>query len=126
MRRAVKVLVFQNRFRLGGQERQTVMNVRTMQRTRFDPVVACLHLDGEHLADLAAAGVRPVVFDVGGSMFRANTGLQLVRLVRFIRAHRIALVHVRRRLRGRRRRGLPGRAPVRGAGRPGRPRRPPC
>jgi len=89
----VKVLVFQNRFRLGGQERQTVMNVRTMDRARYEPVVACLHLDGEHLADLAQAGVRPVVFDLGTSMFRPNTGLQIVRLVRFIRSNRIALVH---------------------------------
>ena len=53
MSRPVKVLVFQNRFLLGGQERQTVMNVRTMDRTRFEPVVACLRLDGEMLADLA-------------------------------------------------------------------------
>ncbi|HEY6099736.1 MAG TPA: glycosyltransferase, partial [Anaeromyxobacter sp.] len=93
MTRPVKVLVFQNRFRLGGQERQTVMNVRTVDRARFEPVVACLHMDGEHLADLAAAGVRPIVFDLGTSMFRANTGLQVVRLVRFIRANGIALVH---------------------------------
>lgn len=93
MRDPAKVLVFQNRFRLGGQERQTVMNVRTADRSRFEPVVACLHMDGEHLADLAAAGVRPSVFDVGSSMLRPNTGLQLVRLVRFVRANRIALVH---------------------------------
>jgi glycosyltransferase involved in cell wall biosynthesis len=88
-----RVLVFQNRFRLGGQERQTVMNVRTMDRARFEPVVACLHLDGEHLADLAQAGVRPLVFDIGTSMFRVNTGVQILKLVRFIRANRIALVH---------------------------------
>jgi glycosyltransferase involved in cell wall biosynthesis len=93
MKRPVKVLVFQNRFRLGGQERQTVMNVRTMDRARYEPVVACLHLDGEHLADLAAAGVRPLVFGLGGSMLRANTALQVARLVRFIRANEIALVH---------------------------------
>ena len=93
MRPPAKVLVFQNRFRLGGQERQTVMNVRTVDRTRFEPVVACLHMDGDHLADLAAAGVRPAVFDLGTSMFRANTGLQMLRLVRFIRASRIQLVH---------------------------------
>ena len=37
------MLVFQNRFLLGGQERQTVLNVLTMDRTRFEPVVACLH-----------------------------------------------------------------------------------
>jgi glycosyltransferase involved in cell wall biosynthesis len=91
--RPAKVLVFQNRFGLGGQERQTVMNVRTMDRARFEPVVACLTLEGDHLADLAAAGVRPVVFDLGGSMLRANTGLQLVRLLRYIRSAGIALVH---------------------------------
>jgi glycosyltransferase involved in cell wall biosynthesis len=89
----VKVLVFQNRFRLGGQERQTIMNVRTMDRARFEPVVAVLHLDGEHLADLAEAGVRPVVFDVGSSMLRANTALQVARIVRFVKANGIDLVH---------------------------------
>jgi glycosyltransferase involved in cell wall biosynthesis len=91
--RPAKVLVFQNRFRLGGQERQTVLNVRTMDRSRFVPVVACLHLDGEHLEDLADAGARPVLFDIGSSMFRANTALQVGRIVRFIRANGIALVH---------------------------------
>ncbi len=89
----VRVLVFQNRFRLGGQERQTVLNVRTMDRRRFDPVVACLHLDGEHLADLSAAGIRPLVFDVGDRMIRPNTAWQVTRLVRLIRQERIAVVH---------------------------------
>jgi L-malate glycosyltransferase len=91
--RPVKVLVFQNRFRLGGQERQTVMNVRTMERSRFEPLVASLHDDGEHLADLAAAGVRPVVFDIGTSMLRANTALQVARIARFIKANDVKLVH---------------------------------
>jgi glycosyltransferase involved in cell wall biosynthesis len=89
----VKVLVFQNRFRLGGQERQTVLNVRTMDRSRFEPVVACIHMDGEHLADLAADGIRPVVFDLGRSMLRPNTALLVARVARFLRANGIALVH---------------------------------
>ena len=93
MSQPVKVLVFQNRFRLGGQERQTVLNVRTMDRSRFEPVVACLHLDGEHLADLAADGIRPVVFDLGRSMLRPNTALLVARVARFLRANGIALVH---------------------------------
>jgi len=88
-----RVLIFQNRFRLGGQERQTVLNVRTMDRTRFEPVVGVLHLDGDHLPDLDAAGVRPVVFDVGPRMLRPSTGWQVARLVRFIRAERVALIH---------------------------------
>ncbi len=93
MARPVKVLVFQNRFRLGGQERQTVLNVRTMDRARFEPVVASLHMDGEHLADLAADGITPVVFDLGTSMLRPGTALLVARVARFVRANGIALVH---------------------------------
>ncbi len=93
MTRPAKVLVFQNRFRTGGQERQTVMNVRTMDRSRFEPVVAVLHRDGEHLADLASVGIEPVVFGLGSSMLRANTAWQVARIVAFIRANRIDLVH---------------------------------
>ncbi|ABC82409.1 glycosyltransferase [Anaeromyxobacter dehalogenans] len=88
-----RILIFQNRFRIGGQERQTVLNVRSMDRARFDPVVAVLHLDGDHLQDLEDAGVRPVVFDVGGRMIRPNTAWQLARIVRFVRAERIAVIH---------------------------------
>ena len=88
-----KVLVFQNRFLLGGQERQTVMNILTMDRSRFEPVVACLKADGELIADLAAAGVRPVVFDVGGSMLRPRAALVVAQIARFIRANGIGLVH---------------------------------
>jgi len=88
-----RVLIFQNRFRLGGQERQTVLNVRTMDRSRFEPVVAVLHEDGEHLQDLADAGVRPFVFDVGTRMLRPNTAWQVARIARFVREERIRLVH---------------------------------
>ncbi|MFY3744141.1 glycosyltransferase [Anaeromyxobacter sp. Red801] len=88
-----RILIFQNRFRIGGQERQTVLNVRSMDRARFEPVVAVLHLDGDHLQDLEVAGVRPVVFDVGGRMIRPNTAWQLARIVRFVHAERIAVIH---------------------------------
>ncbi len=93
MGRPLKILIFQDRFQLGGQERQTVLNVRTIERARFSPVVASLHGDGEHLEDLAAVGVRPFVFDVGPSLLRPNTALQVARLVRFIRDEGIGIVH---------------------------------
>ncbi len=89
----MRILVFQNRFLIGGQERQTVLNVRTMDRSRFVPVVACLHLEGEQLDDLAEVGVRPVAFDIGRKMLRPRTAVQVARLARFIRSERIALVH---------------------------------
>lgn len=88
-----KILVFQNRFLIGGQERQTVLNVRTMDRERFQPVVAVLKLEGEHLEELARAGVRPVLVDVGTRMLRPGTARRVLALARFIRAERIALVH---------------------------------
>jgi glycosyltransferase involved in cell wall biosynthesis len=88
-----RVLLFQNRFRIGGQEQQTVLHVRTMDRVRYEPIVAVLHMDGEHLADLDASGVRPVVFDVGRRMLRPNTAWQIARIVRFVKAERVALIH---------------------------------
>jgi glycosyltransferase involved in cell wall biosynthesis len=93
MTRPTKILVFQNRFLLGGQERQTVLNVRTMDRSRFEPVVACLREDGELLVDLAELGLRPVVFDVGSSMLRPRTAIVIAQIARYLRAHGIALVH---------------------------------
>ena len=88
-----KVLVFQNRFLLGGQERQTVLNVLTMDRARWEPVVACLKADGELIAPLAAVGIRPIAFDVGGSMASPRAALALAQLVHFIRQTGIAVVH---------------------------------
>jgi glycosyltransferase involved in cell wall biosynthesis len=88
-----RVLVFQNRFLLGGQERQTVLNVRTMERARFEPVVACLKADGELVPELRALGLEPLVFDVGGSMLRPRAGLTVGRIARALRARGIGLVH---------------------------------
>ncbi len=70
-----------------------MLNVRTMDRGRFEPVVACLHLEGEQLEDLARMGVRPVLVDIGRKMLRPRTALEVARLARLIRAERIALVH---------------------------------
>lgn len=93
MRRPVKILVFQNRFLLGGQERQTVMNARTMDRARFEPIVACLRPDGELVPELVRAGLRPVAFDIGSSMLRPAAALAVGRIARFIRSTGIGLVH---------------------------------
>jgi hypothetical protein len=41
----VPVLVFQNRFLIGGQERQTVLHLGSLDRGRWAPVVRCLRLE---------------------------------------------------------------------------------
>lgn len=88
----VKVLVFQNRFLLGGQERQTVAHLRTMDRARWQPMVACLHFEGEHLEDLEAIGVVPESLDVR-KIVRPQTAWRVMQLARRIQRERIALVH---------------------------------
>jgi glycosyltransferase involved in cell wall biosynthesis len=88
----VKVLVFQNRFLIGGQERQTVLHLRTVDRSRWRPVVACLHLEGEHLADLEAIGVVPESLEIR-KVVRPRTALHVVRLAQRLRREGIAVVH---------------------------------
>jgi glycosyltransferase involved in cell wall biosynthesis len=89
---ARKVLVFQNRFLIGGQERQTVLHLRTLDRARWTPVVACLHLEGEHLEDLEAIGVVPESLDVR-KIVRPQTAWRVMQLAGRIRREAIALVH---------------------------------
>jgi L-malate glycosyltransferase len=91
-RAPVKVLVFQNRFLIGGQERQTVLHLATMDRGRWEPVVRCLKLEGEHLQDLAAIGVHPESLDIH-KMARPRTLWRVARLARELRASGVALVH---------------------------------
>ena len=88
----VKVLVFQNRFLIGGQERQTVLHLATLDRSRWEPVVRCLHLEGEHLEDLARIGVRPESLDID-RMARPSTLWRAARLAAQLRAEGVALVH---------------------------------
>jgi glycosyltransferase involved in cell wall biosynthesis len=88
----VKVLVFQNRFLIGGQERQTVAHLRTIDRARWHPVVACLHFEGEHLEDLEAIGVVPESLDVR-KIVRPQTAWRVMQLARRIQRERIAIVH---------------------------------
>ncbi len=88
-----RVLIFQNRFLLGGQEQQTALHLRTLDRSRWEPTVACLHREGPHLAELEALGLEPQVVDVGSRLVRPNTLVQVGRLAAVIRRDGIALVH---------------------------------
>ena len=89
---AVKILVFQNRFRLGGQERQALLHLATLDRARWEPVVRCLRLEGEHLPDLAPLGIAPRALGVRKTM-RPATLWKVGRLAAEIRREQVALVH---------------------------------
>jgi L-malate glycosyltransferase len=88
----IKVLVFQNRFRVGGGERQTILHLATLDRRRWEPVVKVLKLDGEHLDDLARLGIHPESLGVC-KMLRPATAWRVARLAGELRRGRVALVH---------------------------------
>jgi glycosyltransferase involved in cell wall biosynthesis len=88
-----RILVIQNRFRIGGQEQQSLLHLRTLDRTRWEPIVACLRAEGEHLAEVRRLGFQVDEIGVGDRLVRPSTLWHVYRLARRIRAEGIALVH---------------------------------
>src|SRR6267378_3840642 len=89
----VKVLLLSNFYLLGGQERQTVMHLESVDRSRWQLLPACLYKRGEHLETIRALGYEPIEFNVKGSMLQANTLWQVARMVATIRREHIGVVH---------------------------------
>ena len=48
----IKVLVFINSFRAGGSERQALEVIKRLDRTKFEPFVACFQREGPLLSEL--------------------------------------------------------------------------
>src|SRR6478672_4420565 len=48
----IKVLIFINSFRAGGSERQALEVLKRLNRTRFEPIVACFQREGPLLSEL--------------------------------------------------------------------------
>jgi len=48
----IKVLIFINSFRAGGSERQALEVIKRLDRTRFEPLVACFQKEGPLLSEL--------------------------------------------------------------------------
>jgi glycosyltransferase involved in cell wall biosynthesis len=78
---------------IGGTERQLVEQIRRLDRARFAVDLCCLHKVGEFLEDVRALGVEPTEFPLGGTMFRLNTAVQLVRLKNRMRENGTRLLH---------------------------------
>lgn len=88
----VRILVLQNRFRLGGQERQALLHLAALDRARWEPVVRCLRLEGELLPDLARLGLAPRALGVE-SLARPAAAFAVARLAAELRRERVALLH---------------------------------
>lgn len=88
----IRLMLFTDSFIAGGTERQFVETLRALDRTRYDIRVGCLKRRGPFLADVEAAGVPTLEFPIR-SLHGADTVQWFWRLVRYLRAEKIEIVH---------------------------------
>ncbi len=86
------VLLMVRELGLGGTERQLTETARGLDRSIFEPHVGCFRADGFRAEDLREAGV-PVVRFPAGSLMNASTFSGAAFMRRYLREHRIQLVH---------------------------------
>ncbi len=88
----VPALTFLTNFLIGGTERQVLNLVRNHDRTRFDVHLGCFRLAGPLLTELDASKVSLSEYPIK-TLPSPRTLWQQWRLIRYIRAHRIRVVH---------------------------------
>jgi len=88
----IQVLHLVDSFCLGGSERQVANLVGGLREGEFRPHVACFRAEGELLEQVRAEGVPFVEYPLP-SLVSATTVARLIDLVRYLRRHRIAVVH---------------------------------
>jgi glycosyltransferase involved in cell wall biosynthesis len=92
LRKPEPVLLMVRALFIGGCERDLTKIAIALDRSRFDPHVACFLSDGPRYKELRAAGVPIVEFPV-----RSFMGLSALRgvweMARYIRRHKIRLIH---------------------------------
>lgn len=87
------VLLMVRALGIGGSERQMAIIAAALDRTRFEPHVACMYPEGLRAQELRDAGVP--IFELSLRSFKSPAGLiqAAFALDRYIRRHGIRLVH---------------------------------
>ena len=87
-----RVLLISQWLESGGTERQLTEIAKALDRSRFDPRVGCLRMEGPRLQDLREAGVPVVEFALRG-LFRMAHLRAARALGRYLEEERIDIVH---------------------------------
>jgi glycosyltransferase involved in cell wall biosynthesis len=88
----VPVLLMIQALGIGGTERQFSAMIRSIDRGRFAPHAGVMRAEGFRIPEIEAAGIPIVNFDVRS--FRKPSAIAgAIRMVRYIRKHKIRLVH---------------------------------
>jgi L-malate glycosyltransferase len=91
-RQRPRVLLLGDTLNFGGTEGQFAELACGLDRSRWDPEVACVRAEGVFRDRLEAAGLRP--WSLGPSSFKSpRLALSILRLVAHLRRHAVRLVH---------------------------------
>lgn len=90
-RRKIRALIFTNSFRTGGSERQAVELAKRLDRSRFEPRVACFQKDGWLLEELLDSLPQADEFRLAG-FFNATALRQARAFLRLLRRERVRVV----------------------------------
>ena len=80
----IKVLVFINSFRAGGSERQAPELIKRLDRSRFEPIVACFQQNGPLLSELPSdvSDIHSFPLESFFSWSAFNQGMKFRKLIR--------------------------------------------
>lgn len=92
MRHEIPVLQFVDSFIVGGTERQFLNLVKALRGTEFRPHVACFRAEGEMLDEVRGMGLPFREWRIP-SLRSPRAAARLIELVRYLRRHRIQVVH---------------------------------
>ncbi len=87
-----RLMLFTDSFVHGGSERQFVQTLRHLDRTKYDIKVGCLKKRGPFLAEVESLGLPVIEFPIT-SLRQIRTVREFKRLIQFLRAERIELLH---------------------------------
>lgn len=88
----IRVMLFTDSFLRGGTEGQFVRLVRSLDRTRYDILVGCLHRHGPLLKEVEPLGVPIVEFPIN-SLYNYRSAKLFLRLVRLLHREQIQILH---------------------------------
>lgn len=88
----IGLVQFMTDFQIGGTERQAVNLARGLDASTFSLHIGCFRRFGALLAEMAALGLPVTDYPIN-SLYNANTAKQALRLARYLREHRIQIVH---------------------------------
>ena len=92
MAERIRILKFLSVFMIGGTERQFVNVVKNLDSSRFDVHLACFRKFGAFLPEIEACG-RPLTAFAVNSLYSYKTLLAQLRFMRYLREHRIQVLH---------------------------------